>query len=176
MTPLLTKRWKYVTGPIFIYYVIQFIFCVAGCNFYSDVTRKDVCTLEDGSTLVGEEASAVYDTAILLATIFHIIEWVRTTVLLCVTMLGADFLMVWYASAFNFILGLVAFIAVHLAYASEQGQACKANQANRYSWLMWEIIFFWVLFFYFQFPMIIYRLCKKERLSSIIEEEDEEED
>lgn len=119
MTPILTKRWKYTTGPIFLYYVIQFIFCVAGCNFYSDTTRDDTCELADGSLLEGDAASKVYDTAIMLATIFHIIEWVRSTVLLCVTLLGANFLTVWYVTGVNSLLGLIAFIMVHLAYAGE---------------------------------------------------------
>ena len=34
--------------------------------------------------------------------------------------------------------------------------------------MMVEIIYFWTLFFIFQFPMIIYRVYRKERLHEIL--------
>ena len=177
MGTIVTKRWKYTTGPIFLYYIIQFIMCVGACNFYSDVTRKNTCTLDDGSTLTGDKASEVFDGALKLVAIWHIIEWVRSTMMLCITMLGAPFLAYWYGTGlFSTIIGVVAFIWCHVARFGEQGMVCADAQANRGQWMVWEIVFFWVFFSFFQFPMIVFRLCKKEKLSEILEENDEEDD
>lgn len=42
--------------------------------------------------------------------------------------------------------------------------------------MIWEVIFFWLFFGFFQFPMIVFRFCKKEKLSEIIEENDDEDE
>ena len=177
MSALLTKRWKFTTGPIFVYYMINFVMCVCACNFFSDVTRQLTCTLDDGSTVTGEKASEVFDASLRLVAIWHIIEWVRSTVMLCITMLGAPFLIFWYVTGvFSALFGLIAFLLVHVGRFSEGGIACAESQMNRGQWMVWEVIFFWLFFFYFQCPMIVFRCCKKEKLSEIIEENGDDED
>ena len=177
MQQLLTKRWKLTTGPIFLYYIIQFIMCVGACNFFSDTTRTNTCTLKDGSLLENEEASAVFDTSLRLVTIWHIAEWVRSTVMLCITMLGAPFLSIWYATGIvTSLFGLISFLLVHVGRFGEEGISCAESQSTRGQWMIWEVIFFWLFFGFFQFPMIVFRCCKKEKLSEIIEENDDEDE
>lgn len=57
---------------------------------YSDSSRKLTCTSPNVISVSGESASAVFDTAIKLAGIFHIIEWIRTTILLTVIFIGVN--------------------------------------------------------------------------------------
>jgi hypothetical protein len=56
MSQLLHKKFGMFGGIMFVYYVIQFICCVAACNFYSDATRLS-CTLSNGNRATGETAS-----------------------------------------------------------------------------------------------------------------------
>ena len=66
MTTIFTKRWT-VFGPVIgLYYCIQFVMCVAVANAYSDISRYYICQRDDGSLIRGDDASAVYDQALLL--------------------------------------------------------------------------------------------------------------
>ncbi len=114
------------------YYIVQFICCVCACNFYSDVTRHNPCALADNVMLTGEDASAVLDTAIKLAGIFHIIEWIRTTILLVAICIGANVVHLWYLTAISALYGIAVFIYLHVVYASTNGMACGLVQTTRY--------------------------------------------
>merc|ERR1711970_1186905 len=105
MGKILNKKMAISAPIIGIYYIIQFMCCVCACNFYSDVTRKDACEL-DGVVVTDEDASKILDTAIFMGAIFHIIEWIRTTVLLTVIFIGVTPLMwAWYVTSFNTLYG-----------------------------------------------------------------------
>lgn len=104
------------------YYLIQFACCVSACNFYSDQSRLSPCLRNDGSFVeAGNQASAVYDAAIKLAGVFHVMEWVRTTILLVVICLGVNLMHVWYLSAFTCLYALGVFGYLHLVYLSADG-------------------------------------------------------
>ena len=111
--------------------------------------------------------------AIKLVGIFHIIEWIRATILLTVVCLGVNLMKVWYISAVSTIYGLVAFIYRHAAYWSEEATACAEGQPTRHQWMMVEIIFFWILFGLYQFPMLLLRLFKREKLNEFLNEDSE---
>jgi hypothetical protein len=57
----------------FVVYVYHFVMAIAGVDKFCDYTRTIPC----GDAKTAEEASAVFDTALFLVTIFHIVEWVR---------------------------------------------------------------------------------------------------
>ena len=81
--------WKFMF-PVGLYYLLQFGLALSCANFYSDAERKMPVKIGD-TILIDEDASGVFDTAIYLLGIFHIIEWLRTTLLLAVTtMEGMD--------------------------------------------------------------------------------------
>ena len=106
--------------------------CVAVANAYSDISRYYICQRDDGSLIRGDDASAVYDQALLLVGFFHIIEWVRATILLTVTLVGANMTPVWYYTAPpTMIYGFICLCYVHHAYASEDGKACREYQHTR---------------------------------------------
>lgn len=180
VTKLMNKKYGMFSAIVGVYYLVQFVACVSAVNMYSDVTRNAICSPDGGLTgVAGEEASAVMDPAIVLLAVYHIIEWIRCTVLLTVICLGVNLMHVWYATALNSVYGLVVFIYCHVVYASEMGMACAENQPTRYSWLMTEIILFWVTFFLFAFPPIILRLFPKSKIHEtlyMVTEEDEDDE
>merc|ERR1719453_1718113 len=110
---MMGKNWLLWTGVIMVYYIINFVMAVGACNFYSDVTHDSPCMSENKIVKSGDDASMVMDPAIKLCGIFHIIEWIRTTVLLTVVLIGSPLMIVWYVSGVSFLYGIVAFIYMH---------------------------------------------------------------
>ena len=108
------------------YYLIQFMCCVSACNFYSDHSRYNTCTRPDKTQIKGENASKVYDMAIYLTGVYHVIEWIRTTILLTVICVGANLMQIWYASALSALFGIAVFIYLHVVYASDDSKACES--------------------------------------------------
>lgn len=130
--------------------------------------------MSDGTLLEGEEASAVYDLAILLAGWYHVIEWIRTTLLLTVICIGVNLISVWYLTSIITLYGIGVFAYIHYVYfALAEGKACAEAQPTRHMWLMIEIIYFWAVFLSCQCPMFLLRLYKKERLHEIMKNESE---
>lgn len=183
VTKLLHKKFGLFSAVVGVYYLTQFVACVSAVNMYSDATRNAQCIdANDVNDLgvTGDEASAVMDPAITLLAIYHIIEWIRCTILLTVVCLGVNLMHVWYATALNSVYGLIIFIYCHVVYASPRGMSCALNQPTRYSWLMTEIILFWVTFWIFLFPPIILRFFPKSKIHETLymptEESDEEDE
>lgn len=126
MGKIINKRMAISAPIIGIYYIIQFMCCVCACNFFSDVTRKNECLIE-GSVVTDEDASKILDLPIAMAGIWHIIEWIRTTVLLTVIFIGAHQLMwVWYVTMINAFYGIACLIVVMMVYLGEKGKSCGA--------------------------------------------------
>lgn len=169
---------KYLTFGAFIgiYYCIQFMCCVSACNMYSDTTRTAPCILNDGTVLKDDDASKVFDIAIKLLAIYHITEWVRTTILLVVVCIGVNLMHIWYLSSLVVLYAIPVFVYIHFVYASEEGIACGEHQHERRLWLMVEIIYFWVIFWVFQVPFGVFRLFKREKLFEILNAKDESDD
>ena len=101
---------------------------VCACNFFSDFSRFNNCVRADGSIISGNDASAVYDMAIYLTGIFHVMEWIRTTILLTVVCVGANLMPIWYVSAISALYGIAVFIYAHVIYASADSKVCKTAQ------------------------------------------------
>ena len=137
-----------------VWYIAQFIGCVSTINLYSDVERTKPCALT-GDLADGNKASEVFDLPLLLLACFHIIEWLRTTILLVVILIGVNWVIVWYATVINTLFGMIVYAFVHMAYFDEQGELCAEAQPDRAMWLMGEIIAFWVSYFFFAFPFVM---------------------
>jgi hypothetical protein len=175
MSTFLHKKFGMFGSIVGFYYIVQFICCVAACNFYSDIARFDPCTKGD-MLITGEDASAVFDTAIKLAGVFHVIEWIRTTLLLTIICIGVNLMKVWYVTAISALYGIGVFIYVMAVLGSEDGMACAEAQPYRRMWLVVEVIYFWVLFFFYQAPFLLALCFKKERLHEIMHVESEQEE
>jgi len=145
--------WKY-SALITFWYLVQFIGCVACVNLYSDNERLIPCALT-GTLADPDEASKVFDFALMFLSIFHMIEWLRACLLLTVICIGVNWTIGWYLTIPNTIFGLVAYAVTMMVYFSDDGKLCKEVQEPRAQWLLVEIICFWVLFFCFAFPMLL---------------------
>ena len=157
-TKILNGRFYTFSAIIGVYYLLQFICCICTAAYYSDYERSNPCT-------VGEE-TALFDTPLLLLAIFHIFEWIRTTVLLTVVCVAVNLVHVWYFTIFNSLFGLIVYLYVHAVIFSPEGRACSAadRQPSRGTWLIVEVILFWITFFITAFPLMWFRCMKKETL------------
>lgn len=77
--------------------------------------------MSSGTVVKGDEASKVFDTAIKLAGIFHIIEWIRTTLLLTVICIGVNLMSIWYFTAISSLYGLAVYFYMMSVMASDLG-------------------------------------------------------
>ena len=89
--------------------------------------------------------------------------------------LGAPLLSLWYLTGVNTLFGVVVFIYMHTVALGEDAKSCAENQPTRFEWLKYEIIYFWVFFGVFNFPMGVYRFFKKEKLSEWLKDEENSE-
>ena len=164
------------------WYLIQFIGAVAVINLYSDKDRLIICDSikEAGGEMADwpEKSSDVFDFPLLMLALYHMIEWIRTTVLLTVICIGVNWTWIWYVTTFNTLFGIVVYAIVHMVYMSDDGKSCNEVQEYRGVWLLVEIIAFWSLFFCCAFPMVCTILCGKEKVDRQLKEwhEDTESD
>ena len=99
---IITTRWGIFTIIAGIIYLYEIIWTISGVNNYCDITRtfnsdkagKALCLPKIGKTSLTAdniaEVSGVYDFPILIVTIYHMIEWIRWTVLLTVALVDAN--------------------------------------------------------------------------------------
>lgn len=64
---------------------------------------------------------------LVLLAIYHIIEWLRTTVLLTVILIGVNWAIIWYITSINTLYGLICYAFVHMVYFDEEGEACAVT-------------------------------------------------
>ena len=90
---------------------------IIGMDKYVNYSRFTGC---EGATDF-KEASAVYDNAIFLVLVFHIIEWVRQTVMITTILVGVPWLLLYNILAINLPFGLIAcLIGMISGFGSEQ--------------------------------------------------------
>ena len=177
---MILNNTKLIFGLVVgLWYLTQFIGAVACINLYSDDDRLNVCvqpTIEEIDKSASERheltdrdrSSEVFDVPLLLIAIYHIVEWIRTTVLLTVILIGVNWVIFWYATTINTLFGLIVYAFAHMAYFDEYGELCAKAQPDRASWLLAEIIAFWVSFFFFAFPFMILFCRGKERADATL--------
>ena len=146
----ITSNRKAIFGTwSLITYIGQFLLIVMCINDYSDGDRFISC----GSyPKEGESATVVYDNALLLLAIYHLIEWVRVIVFAVCVIIGANLMIIWYITIPNAIFGIVAYIIAHVARFGEAGKDCADFQISRGNFLLGDVIVFWITFLFQQFP------------------------
>ena len=123
----------------------------------------------------------MFDTALLLLAIYHLIEWIKTTFLLTVVCVGINLMAVWYILCLNTIFGVITIVYTMIVVFSEEGAECCEAQIYRGWWLKAEIITFWCLFFLYPGPLLPLRMCSKKSHDELInrnsdDESDEDDD
>ena len=74
------------------------------------------------------DAAAVYDTALLLLAIYHLIEWIKTTLVLTVVFVGLNLMWLYYILSLNTLFGLIAIIVTMVVRFSDDGNQCAEKQ------------------------------------------------
>ena len=151
---------------------MQLAACIGAVNFYGDADRFTPC----GSATEPLDYALVFDVPLLLLSIYHMIEWIKTTFLLTVVCVNLNLMWVYYGLAFNTIYGVIAIVYTMIVVFSEDGQDCAIEQKYRGMWLKAEIIGFWVLFFLYPGPVLPLRFCSKESHDEIINKKDDDDE
>lgn len=135
---IISTRWGLFTIIGGVIYLLHLCWAIAGVNSYCDYTRLNKC----GDAQTGEEASSVYDTAIALSAVFHMIEWVRWTTFLTSALVTVNLIPAFLVLSVNAPFGLLAtLVAVFTRYSSD-GNACAEEdmQATRGLYLSLQIV------------------------------------
>ena len=143
-------------------YIGHFFLIVIGINLYSDVDRLLKCG--EGQYKGDPKSSEVYDTALLLLIIYHLIEWVRIIVFGVCVVIGANLMSIYYATSLNTLFGIAAYCYAHSARFNEHGKACAEVQTYRADFLLAEVIIFWTCFFPMSLPWVMMKMMKAETL------------
>ena len=175
-TKLITKRCVPFSVYIGIYYVIQLACCICAVNFYGDADRFNSCKLDDAEKNLPENAMKIYDRPLLLMSIYHLIEWIKTTLVLTVTCVGINLMYLYYPLILNTVFGVGAWIYTMMVLFSEDGQACMKAQPTRGLWLRIDVIIFVVTFFLCLGPLVPLRFCKKSDHDEILNKKDDDDE
>ena len=197
----LGKSWWIFSMFFGLYYLIQFGLALMCANFYSMSSPLRMTDFEytpnigGGTPITNDplsncgntdmkalEAAKVFDDAFFLMGIFHIIEWIRTIILLTSTCMGGVFLLqIYQLTALNAIYGFVAYVMAHYAYFTANGQLCAQDPTHktRGQFMVAELFFFYIVYgvcilFVLAFPKVAYELANgsfKRREATRKEEE-----
>lgn len=176
-TKVVTNTKKVFAVWALIGYLGQFLLVVSAINLYSDSARNLKC----GSSLVDptEDPALVYDTALKLLAVYHIIEWVKFTLFLTIAFIGVNLMHVWYILCINSLFGIAAYITCHVQRFNDDGKACADVQSYRSGFLLAEVIIFWLTFVIMSVPQLFFFCMKKDNLykaTSKREDDSENED
>jgi hypothetical protein len=156
---------------------------MAGVNAFSNETRQLPCgnIVDEGED--GIIASALYDTAIALSTIFHMIDWLRWTLLLTAALVGVNLLPgFYYLTAINLPFGIIACIVAIITRFGTDGAACadeaEGRQASRAFYLGLQVVCLVIYLPTFLAHIVYMRIRGTEwcHTQFIFEEEEEEEE
>jgi len=149
-----------------VFYSIQFLLLIFGVNAYSDVNYDMSC-----GGLSSADSQALFDKAILLLTIYHLIEWLRWAVLLTVCFIGHNLIPIWYITTPNTLYGIVAHIVGLMALMTDN-QECKDLQESRVGYLKWNLIsiIFFILTF---FPFMYMKLFSEKALQDALKDDED---
>jgi hypothetical protein len=141
---ILETRWGQFTMILAVVYVYHLCWAMAGVNMFSNDTRNIVCGSVKGSGFeAAQKASAIFDTAIVLVTIFHMIDWIRWTLLLTAALVSVNLLPVFYfLTVINVPYGIIVCIIAIVTRFSSDGNDCamEGKQPTRAFYLGLQII------------------------------------
>lgn len=165
---IISYRWGTFTILSALVYTYHLYWCIYGVDEFCDITRTHVCGAE-GKKLYQEylvstgasaetaasvteyfgapsnaqdASSSVYDTAIALVTIFHMIEWLRQTVFLTSSLVNVNLVPLFYVLSINIPFGFIAMLVGLVSRYSEDGEDCaiEGAQMERGRYLSLQII------------------------------------
>ena len=175
ITKILSNNLLIFGFLLFINYLMEMCAYIAASNFYSDVDRLTPCAYT-GDLSDPEKASALFDKPIVLLGIFHVIAWLRVTVLCVVTCLGINIMATWYLTIPTTIFGIVAYIIAIMTYFSDDGETCATAQPFRAQYLVIEIYSCWAFLLFNLLPFLIVCMSKEKHDENIRKKDDDSDD
>lgn len=97
---------------------------------YTTATAASVTEYIGAPSNAQDASSSVYDTAIALVTIFHMIEWLRQTVFLTSALVNVNLVPLFYVLSVNIPFGFIAMLVAIAARFSEDGKDCAIEGAQ----------------------------------------------
>jgi hypothetical protein len=168
---VISHKWGTFTILAALIYTYHLYWTVFGVDLFCDITRTHVCGAEGkklyqeylvgmkGSTYTAETAAAVtdyfgapsnaqdasssvYDTALALVTIFHMIEWLRQTVFLTSALVNVNLVPLFYVLSINIPFGFIAMLVAIGARFGADGKDCaiEGAQMERGRYLLLQIL------------------------------------
>jgi len=131
-------------------YVYEIIWTISGVNNYCDITRT-INTNKSGlmclktlakiptTTADISKISSVYDFPILIVTIYHMIEWIRWTILGTAALVDANLIPVFYVLHLNIFFGFFAML-IAIIGGSTAPSNCTDVQPERARYLSLQIV------------------------------------
>lgn len=117
---VMEKRWGLFTIIAGIVYIYHLLWTITGVDKFTDITRFNKC----GDATDKLEATAIFDTALALISIFHMIEWVRQAIFLTAALVGVNLVPVYFALSINVPFGVIAMLTAIFTRYSTNGNAC----------------------------------------------------
>lgn len=87
-----------------------------------------------------DASSAVLDTAIAMVSLFHMIEWMRQTVVLTTALVGVNLIPVYWALSINVVYGFIAMLVGVIVRNTANGKDCAEAQPERARYLQLQIL------------------------------------
>lgn len=96
----------------------------------SEEDAAAVTAFFDAPQDAADASSSVYDTAIALCAIFHMVEWLRQTVFLTSALVNVNLVPLFYAMSINIPFGFVAMLVGIAARFGADGKDCAMEGAQ----------------------------------------------
>ena len=122
-------------------------------------------------------AASVYQTAIGLLAIFHMIEWLRQLAFMAGALTGTNLMHIYYGLSLNVPFGFIAIFVGIAARYGEEGTKCAQYQTFRADYLTYNLITLFVyLFSCFHHVLLLKFLGVDWCYEVFIEEEEDDDD
>ena len=90
---IIEHKWVMFCGLGAVFYLYHLLWTISGVNMYTDYTRQIGCGSASGG---GDASSAIFDMALLLSTVFHMVEWIRWTLFLTSALVSFNLIPLFY--------------------------------------------------------------------------------
>jgi len=178
MFEIVSKNWGKFCLLVSGIYCYHLLWCIAGVNVYADYTRLNDCN----GTMTSDYATSVFDVAIAMSVMYHMIEWVRWTLLLTTALVEANLLKIFNVLQINIPFGVIACLVAIITRYSGEGTACAAVgiQETRAFYCGLQVVAL-ILMIPFSFAHIVFmkikgvKWCHEEYIRDPDEEEEEPE-
>lgn len=153
LAEILDKRWGMFSLYTALVYTYHFLTIIIGMDKFVHYSRFTGCA---GATDF-KEASAVYDGIIMAVLVFHIIEWIRQTILVTSILVGVPWVPIYLGLSLNIPFGIIiCIVATVQGFASDE--SCIRLQPGRAVFLQFQLLTLFLYMMWCMHPILILKL------------------